>query len=85
MQVTVLYFASLRETLGCAREELELPPRVTTAGELRSWLRDRGAEWHAALADSRAIRIAVDRRMAGPETPLAPGAEIAFFPPVTGG
>ncbi len=85
MSVTVLYFASLRETVGCAREVIDLPSDVATAGQLRAWLRERGQPWRDALAESRAIRVAVDRSMATPDTPLASGAEVAFFPPVTGG
>jgi molybdopterin synthase sulfur carrier subunit len=29
--------------------------------------------------------VAVNQRMADPATPLEPGDEVAFFPPVTGG
>ncbi len=85
MSVTVLYFASLREAVGCAREVVEPPAQIGTAGELRAWLRERGQPWRDALADSRAIRMAVDRSMATAATPVSAGAEVAFFPPVTGG
>ncbi|UCE32719.1 MAG: molybdopterin converting factor subunit 1 [Burkholderiales bacterium] len=85
MQVRVLYFASLRERLGIEAESVELPAGVSTAGQLRGLLRDRGGAWAEALAEQRAVRCAVDREMAGPQTPLAPGCEVAFFPPVTGG
>lgn len=85
MKVTVLYFAGLREAVGRAREETELPPGVATAGALRGWLRERGQPWQDALAETRAVRIAVDQAMASAQTPLADGAEVAFFPPVTGG
>ena len=85
MQVTLLYFASLRETLGVDRETVEVPNEVTTAGALRAWLRERGGAWAAALAEGRNVRAAIDQRMAGPATSFADGAEIAFFPPVTGG
>lgn len=85
MRVQVLYFASLREALGVDREQLDLPAGVGTAGELRSWLRARGDGWAQALADTRTLRVAVDQAMAAPGTPLRDGAEVAFFPPVTGG
>lgn len=85
MKVRVLYFASLREALGVDREQLDLPAGVATAGALRAWLRTRGAPWDAALADGRTLRVAVDQAMAGPATALRDGAEVAFFPPVTGG
>ena len=85
MQVSILYFASLRERLGTGGETLVLPPGVASAGALREWLRGRGDPWSEALAPGRAVRVAVDRRLAADEAPLADGAEVAFFPPVTGG
>lgn len=85
MKVEVLYFASLREAVGTGREALELPPGVDTAGGLRAWLRERGGSWAEALAETRTLRLAVDQAMAGPDARLHDGAEVAFFPPVTGG
>lgn len=85
MKVTVLYFARLREAIGRDREALELPTEVTTVGALRAWLIARGAPWAEAFTEIKRIRAAVAQVMATDETPLAEGAEIAFFPPVTGG
>lgn len=83
--ITILYFASLRESLGTARESLEIPAGVTTLGELRAWLRLRGGVWAEALAEGKAVRMALNQSMAGPEALLTVGGEVAFFPPVTGG
>jgi len=85
MKVDLLYFASLREQLGTAGETVALPEDVRTAGALRAWLRGRGGAWAEVLAEGRAVRCAVDHAMAGPDTALAEGVEVAFFPPVTGG
>jgi sulfur-carrier protein len=85
MKVTVLYFAGLREALGVDREVLELPAGIGTAGELRDWLRRREGRWGDLLGESRAVRVAVDQAMAPADAPLRDGAEVAFFPPVTGG
>ncbi len=85
MRIRLLYFASLREQLGTAGEELELPAGVTTVAALRAHLRQRGAAWLASLADGKLLRTAVNQNMASPDTKLAPGDEVAFFPPVTGG
>jgi molybdopterin synthase sulfur carrier subunit len=38
-----------------------------------------------AFVEMPRIRIAVDQAMARADTPLREGAEVAFFPPVTGG
>ncbi len=85
MRVNILYFASLREALGTARESCELPEGVDTPTRLRAWLRDRGGPWSVVLAEGRSVRAAVDQAMAHADAPFADGAEIAFFPPVTGG
>jgi molybdopterin synthase sulfur carrier subunit len=85
MRVTVLYFAGVREAAGRDRETLELPADVATVGALRAWLIARGSPWAEAFTEIRRIRAAVAQDMAADETPLAEGAEVAFFPPVTGG
>ena len=83
MKVKVLYFAGLREQLGTPGEDLDVSP--TTVAGLRSQLMARGGAWQSALAQGRALRVAVNQEMAQPTTPVKPGDEIAFFPPVTGG
>lgn len=81
--VTVRYFAALRETLGCASESV--PTQASTVGQLREQLRARGAPYAQALQASQAVRMALDQVLCQADAPLHPGAEVAFFPPVTGG
>ena len=83
MKVRVRYFASLRERLG-EEETVELPEGASVA-ELRALLAARGGGHAEVLAAGRAVRCALDRRMCGELQVLAEGAEVAFFPPVTGG
>ena len=83
--VTLLYFASLRERLGCSREQVALPPGTPTVASLVEHLRARDERWNEALAPGTTWRVAVNQRMADPGTPVKPGDEVAFFPPVTGG
>ncbi len=85
MKVTVLYFAALRERIGRPREECELPAAVETVESLRAWLIARGEPWAGAFAEIKQVRAAIDQSMARGESSLHEGAEIAFFPPVTGG
>jgi len=85
MKLNVLYFARLREALGRDREAIEVPAGVTTVGALRAWLVARGEPYAGAFGEIKRIRAAVDRTMVGDDAPLADGAEVAFFPPVTGG
>lgn len=83
MQVRVRYFASLREALGPG-ESVDLPAGSTLA-QLRDALIERGGAHAQALARGRALRCALDQVMADEATPVHDGAEVAFFPPVTGG
>jgi molybdopterin synthase sulfur carrier subunit len=83
MQVTVKYFASIREAIGTGSETLDT--QATTLGALRDQLLARGGAHAEALARTRAVRLALNQVMADESAPLAAGAEVAFFPPVTGG
>ncbi len=85
MKITVLYFAKLRELIGRERDEFDVPAEVITVAALRDWLVARGAPWDAAFGETRRVRAAVNQDMARDDTLLAAGAEVAFFPPVTGG
>lgn len=85
MKLTVLYFARLREAVGREREQLEVPGDVDTVAKLRAHLIARGAPFADAFAGIGRIRAAVDQTMAQEDTRLRDGAEVAFFPPVTGG
>ena len=84
MAVTLLYFASLREAVGLSREELPLEAGSTVSALVES-LRGRGKAWSEALAPGKTWRVAVNQQMASLATPVRPGDEVAFFPPVTGG
>jgi molybdopterin synthase sulfur carrier subunit len=83
--VTLLYFASLRESVGVAREQVSLPPGAPTVSRLVEELRQRDARWTEAFAPGKTWRVAVNQQMANAATPLRAGDEVAFFPPVTGG
>ena len=85
MKINLRYFASVREAVGIGQESVELPGEVDTVGAVRGLLVTRGGPWAEALAPQRAVRMACNQVMCDEKTPLESGAEIAFFPPVTGG
>jgi sulfur-carrier protein len=83
MKIKLRYFASLREALGPG-ETIELPAGATVA-HVRDLLVARGGAHAKTLARGRALRCALDRQMADEDQALHDDAELAFFPPVTGG
>lgn len=89
MNIRLLFFARLRERLGSEGETLALPAGIETVGQLRSLLAARGGVWADAFTPPASgrdtLRAAVAQEMAHADTPLRDGAEVAFFPPVTGG
>ncbi|MBU6485702.1 MAG: MoaD/ThiS family protein [Betaproteobacteria bacterium] len=84
--VRLVYLARLREAFASAGESLVLTsedsPSVRSVVDA---LRSRGGAWAAELADGRAVRYAVNHRVAHPGSALKDGDEVAVFPPVTGG
>lgn len=83
MSIHVRFFAALREAVGTA--SLTLDTQAATVGALRDELIARGGVWAEALARGKSVRASVNQTMADEAAPLPPGAEVAFFPPVTGG
>ena len=83
MNITIKYFASIRETIGLPSESLHTG--AATLAELRDALIARGGAHAESLARGRAVRMALNQVMSDESVALVDGAEVAFFPPVTGG
>ena len=82
-RITVRYFASIREAVGQGSEVLDTS--AANLGALRNELLARGGAYASALARGRAVRMALDQVLSDEAAALRDGAEVAFFPPVTGG
>lgn len=80
----LLYFGRLRQVFDKDREPLP-EPLPATVGDLLDRLRARGGVWATELAPDRTYRVAVDQTLVKPDAALHPDAEVAIFPPVTGG
>jgi molybdopterin synthase sulfur carrier subunit len=83
MKLQVRYFAALREALGPG-EPVDVPAGATLA-QLRDLLIAHSAAHAAALARGRALRCALNQALSDEAATIPEGAEVAFFPPVTGG
>lgn len=84
MLFKIRYFASIRESVGKAEENLQIN-HIASIEELRNLLVERGGGYAEALEGNRAVRCAINQVMVNETALLMDGAEVAFFPPVTGG
>jgi molybdopterin synthase sulfur carrier subunit len=83
--VKVRYFAWVRERVGKAEEEIDPPAAIATVGELVAWLAEKGEGYAYAFENPKVIRAAIDRNHVRADARIAGAAEVAFFPPMTGG
>ena len=83
MNIQLRYFASIREAIGTGSESVQTP--ATTLAALRAELVARGGAYADALAPGKAVRVALNQSMSDETAALTEGAEVGFFPPVTGG
>ena len=84
--VRVVYLARLRDAFGNAGETLTLDDNGTpTVDSIVKALIKRGGAWAHELSPERAVRFAVNHRLAQRTQAVANGDEVALFPPVTGG
>ena len=77
MAITVKFFASLRERMGCAETTVDAQQASTAAGV-----------WRLAAGDEPApgnLLVAINMEYATLESAVQDGDEVAFFSPVTGG
>ena len=83
--IHVLFFARIREQLGCASLDVPFSDQVNTVAALQAALTaEHGELWDEVLGHDNVIS-AVNQTMVEPDHALADGDELAFFPPVTGG
>ena len=84
MNCRVLYFARLRERLDLAEESVELAGTPSVA-DLIALLQARGGVWAEELGATKSFRVAVNQQLVKTDAKIPDHAEVAIFPPVTGG
>ena len=85
MNVKLRYFAWVRERVGRPEETVAVPAGVSTIAELMTWLASRGEEYAYAFENRNVIRAAINQSHVRADATIKDAAEIAFFPPMTGG
>ena len=80
-RVKLLLFATLRDRAGTKSIELDVPPHLTVQG-----LKDKVSVEYPSLKESmKSVLITINREYAFDEAVIPPDAELAMFPPVSGG
>ncbi len=83
--LTIVFFARVKEELGCDQLEVEWDKSLGTPGAVKAHLCSRGdGRWREVLSEDNII-CALNHSVAGDDAQVKDGDEIAFFPPVTGG
>jgi molybdopterin converting factor subunit 1 len=82
VNVTVLYFAALRDVMGLSEEQMTLPSEVRTAADFLRFLEEARSALTGRL---RSVRLARNEAFAAPEEVLGEGDVLALIPPVAGG
>ncbi|MCF6190518.1 MAG: molybdopterin converting factor subunit 1 [Cocleimonas sp.] len=77
MTINILYFASLREKIGCGSDTLDLSESLSVA---QVWQQATGQE-----SFPNDVLVALNQEYTDADAMVSDGDEIAFFPPVTGG
>ncbi len=79
--VKVLFFATLRDLAGTRSAQIDVPDGTTVRG-----LMDRVVQQYPNLkAPIETALVAVNREYAHEDAVVPDGADVAFFPPVSGG
>ena len=82
--IKVMYFARLREQMGCDQVPVAWQESLQTLDDVRRHLiADDPA--HADKLQANDLLVARNQEMAAWTDPVADGDEVALFPPVTGG
>lgn len=97
--VRVRLFAALREAAGWSERLVALPAEAQAGAQdpcTPQWLWEQlglASHWPPAAASPKprggalpaGLRVAINQHFATADSPLAPGDELAFLPPITGG
>ena len=80
-RIKLLFFATLRDRAGTKSMDLDIPQDMTVRG-----LKEKIAEEYPNLKESmKSVLVTIEREYAFDEAVIPPNAEMAMFPPVSGG
>ena len=85
MNIKILYFARIKESVNYSTEDIVLPADVSNINTLKNYLAGRGEVWADLFNGKQTIRAAINHELVDDMMEINDGDEVAFFPPVTGG
>ena len=85
MNINILYFARIKESVNYSAENIDLPSDVATVTALKNYLALRGENWANLFNGKQVVRAAINHALVDDLAKISAGDEVAFFPPVTGG
>jgi molybdopterin converting factor subunit 1 len=81
IRLNVLFFGRLKDTIGHGQESIEIAPDSRIEDLFARFV----ARYPGLAEHRRAIAVSRNQEFAAWTTPLQPGDEVAFLPPVSGG
>ena len=85
LMIKIHYFASIREQLNQAEEQLTLPEGVSSIDQLIQHLQSINPSFKSVMDSRKKILVAVNQTVVDRSYELSEDDEVAFFPPMTGG
>ena len=79
------YCAWLRDSMGCASENIVLPNEVKNVGMLLDWLPTQGERFKSAFEYIDVVLVSVNLRYADRDYPVRDEDEVILTPPIAGG
>ena len=81
----IIYFAWIKDKVGCEAEEISLPAEITNVSMLINWLSRRGPQYEDAFEFIEVIKVVVNQMVVLNDHPLKDDDEVIFIPPIAGG
>lgn len=81
----LLYYAWLRDSMGCSSESICLPDQITNVGMLLDWLPTQGERYQRAFEYIDVVLVSVNSHYADRNHPVHDEDEVLLAPPIAGG
>ncbi len=84
MRVRLLYFARVRDFMGCSEDTVEIDTAKLDGAGLIDWMAAKAPAVAEKLRDP-SIRLIINQEIGAMDRPIVDGDEVALVPPFSGG